>query len=236
MVRRRPRARAGFSRLAASPVPADPPAPIRVCASSMNRMIGLGEDSTSSMTWRRRFSNSPFTEAPACSRPMSSERRVTFCSEGGTSPSAIRRAKPSTTAVLPTPASPVRIGLFCRRRSRMSTTWRISASRPTIWSISPFRAFSVRSTEYLARASDPPGAPAAEGASPAWAPVSSDSVTAPSVEAEVMASNSSPSFSTWTLRHSGEIEVSAFFSVVVFSMPKIRCPVRTRLAENISEA
>ena len=164
MVRSRPRASAGFSRFAASPVPAAPPAPIKVWASSMKRMIGLGEDSTSSITWRRRFSNSPFTPAPACRRPMSSERRVTSLSTGGTSPSTMRRAKPSTTAVLPTPASPARIGLFCRRRSRISITWRISASRPTILSISPERAFSVRSMENFARAS--PVAPPALGAAP----------------------------------------------------------------------
>ena len=42
MVRSVPRASAGFSRLAASPVPCAPPAPISVCASSMNRMIGVG--------------------------------------------------------------------------------------------------------------------------------------------------------------------------------------------------
>ena len=41
IVRSVPRASAGLSRLAASPVPAAPPAPISVCASSMNRMIGL---------------------------------------------------------------------------------------------------------------------------------------------------------------------------------------------------
>ena len=61
----------------------------------------------------------------------------TSFSGGGTSPLAMRSAKPSTTAVLPTPASPVRIGLFCRRRIRMSTIWRISSSRPTTGSISP---------------------------------------------------------------------------------------------------
>ena len=32
----------------------------------------------------------------------------------------MRSANPSTTAVFPTPASPVRIGLFWRRRMRMS--------------------------------------------------------------------------------------------------------------------
>ena len=42
IVRSVPRASAGLSRLAASPVPAAPPAPISVCASSMNRMIGFG--------------------------------------------------------------------------------------------------------------------------------------------------------------------------------------------------
>ena len=44
MVRSLPRANAGFSRLAASPVPAAPPAPTSVCASSMNKMIGVGDD------------------------------------------------------------------------------------------------------------------------------------------------------------------------------------------------
>ena len=71
-------------------------------------------------------------------------RSTTFLSTGGTSPWAIRSARPSTTAVLPTPASPVRIGLFWRRRIRMSTIWRISASRPMTGSISPFLARSVR--------------------------------------------------------------------------------------------
>jgi hypothetical protein len=42
--------------LAASPPPAAPPAPIMVCASSMNRTIGCGLFLTSSMTFLRRFS------------------------------------------------------------------------------------------------------------------------------------------------------------------------------------
>ena len=75
IVRSLPRARAGLSRLAASPVPAAPPAPISVWASSMNRMIGLGDACTSSMTCFRRFSNSPFMLAPACSRPTSSDQQ-----------------------------------------------------------------------------------------------------------------------------------------------------------------
>ena len=86
IVRSSPRARAGFRRLAASFWPAWPPAPISVCASSMKRMMGLGLDLVSSITDFRRFSNSPFTPAPACSRPRSSVRNVTLRSAGGTSP------------------------------------------------------------------------------------------------------------------------------------------------------
>src|SRR5216683_3333876 len=144
MVRNVPRARGGLRRLAASPVPAEPPAPIRVWASSMNKMMGVGELCTSSITERSRCSNSPFIDAPACIRPMSSAQSRTFFSGGGTSPDAIRWAKPSTTAVLPTPASPVRIGLFCRRRIRTSINWRISSSRPRIGSISPEDRKSTR--------------------------------------------------------------------------------------------
>ncbi len=75
-------------------------------------------------------------------------------------PAAMRSAKPSTTAVLPTPASPVRIGLFCRRRVRMSMTWRISLSRPRIGSILPARAAAVRSIVNCASAPEPAGAAA----------------------------------------------------------------------------
>ncbi|MDT4814498.1 hypothetical protein FQZ97_475030 [compost metagenome] len=148
MVRSSPRASAGLSRLAASFWPACPPAPIMVWASSMNRIMGVELCLTSSMTFFRRFSNSPLTLAPACSRPMSSVRKATPASAGGTSPATMRSANPSTTAVLPTPASPVRIGLFWRRRVRMSIIWRISASRPITGSILPSRARSVRLAVY----------------------------------------------------------------------------------------
>ncbi len=171
-VRSVPRASAGFSRFAASPVPCAPPAPISVCASSTKRMIGLGEAWTSSITARRRLSNSPFMLAPACSRPMSSACSDTSLSGGGTSPLASRIANPSTTAVLPTPASPVRIGLFCRRRMRMSMIWRISSSRPLTGSIFPCLARSVRSVANFLSASCRPsaadaGAPPASPAAPA---------------------------------------------------------------------
>ena len=146
----------------------------------MNRMIGTSEDCTSSITAFSRFSNSPLTLAPACISPTSSMRRLMFFSIGGTSPSAIRSAKPSTTAVLPTPASPVRIGLFWRRRIRMSMIWRISGSRPITGSILPSRARWVRSVAYFASAESPPGArlsgaSASAAASAAPPPASSES-------------------------------------------------------------
>ena len=145
-VRNSPRASAGLSRFAASPCPAAPPAPISVCASSINRIIGFGDATTSLITDFSRSSNSPFTPAPACSNPRSSVLTDTCFSDGGTSPAAMRNANPSTTAVFPTPASPVRIGLFCRRRVRISTICRISKSRPRMGSIFPALACAVRST------------------------------------------------------------------------------------------
>ena len=42
----------------------------------MNRMIGVGEFCTSSITERSRCSNSPFIEAPACIRPISSAQSL----------------------------------------------------------------------------------------------------------------------------------------------------------------
>ena len=242
MVRNVPRASAGFSRLAASPVPAAPPAPISVCASSMNRMIGLGEDCTSSITWRSRFSNSPFMLAPACSRPTSSVRRLTSRSIGGTSPWTMRSAKPSTTAVLPTPASPVRIGLFCRRRISTSTTWRISWSRPTIGSSSPLRARSVRSTENCRSASclpicagaiaplASPGAPAP----PTLEPSAADSAASGELARILVKSSASASaFTCWNCRL---IAYSALRKVGVFRQPNSRWPVRTWNSPNISVA
>jgi hypothetical protein len=48
----------------------------------------------------------------------------------GTSPATMRCASPSTTAVLPTPGSPMSTGLFLVRRLSTCTTRRISVSRP----------------------------------------------------------------------------------------------------------
>ena len=64
----------------------------------------------------------------------------------------MRCARPSTTAVLPTPGSPISTGLFLVRRESTWTTRRISASRPITGSILPSRASAVRSRPYFSSA------------------------------------------------------------------------------------
>ncbi len=113
------------------------------------------------MTDFRRCSNSPLTLAPACSNPISKPRISTFFKMSGTSPSTILSASPSTTAVLPTPASPTKIGLFLRRRPRISMACRISRSRQNTGSISPARARAVKLTVYFSSAVPPPETPGA---------------------------------------------------------------------------
>ena len=151
-IRSSPRASIGLSMLPASIEPSASPAPTTVCISSMNVMIWPSESLISSRTALSRSSNSPRYFAPATIAPRSSatirlSRRVS-----GTSPSTMRWARPSTTAVLPTPGSPMRTGLFLVRRDSTCTTRRISVSRPMTGSSSPPRARSVRSTPYFSSA------------------------------------------------------------------------------------
>jgi hypothetical protein len=84
--------------------------------------------------------------------PMSSEMSRLSFSPSGTSPSAMRRARPSTIAVLPTPGSPISTGLFLVRRDSTWMTRRISSSRPMTGSILPSRARWVRSCPYFSSA------------------------------------------------------------------------------------
>ena len=58
-------------------------------------------------------------------------------------------ANPSTIALLPTPGSPMRMGLFFLRRQRISVTRWISFSLPTTGSSFPSAAARVRSVEKL---------------------------------------------------------------------------------------
>ena len=194
----------------------------------MKTIIGWAEPFTSSITDFKRFSNSPLIPAPACNNPRSSVRKATFLSGSGTSPRTMRKAKPSTTAVFPTPASPVRMGLFCRRRVRMSTTWRISKSRPSTGSICPARALAVRSivnwsSALVLPAPVGPASPAA--ALPGWAP--SVVASRSSADPAVMLGNSFLSDSTEILANSLDISRAMRARLSLASTANSRCPDRT---------
>ena len=149
-----PRASIGLSMLPASIAESPPaPAPTTVCSSSMNVTIWPPASLISSRTALSRSSNSPRYFAPAtiAARSRLSTRRP--LRESGTSPAITRWARPSTTAVLPTPGSPISTGLFLVRRDSTCTTRRISASRPMTGSRRPSSAALVRSTEYFSSAS-----------------------------------------------------------------------------------
>ena len=60
---------------------------------------------------------------------------------------AMSWASPSTIAVLPTPGSPIRTGLFFLRRERISITRSISFWRPIVGSSDPSAASCVRSRQ-----------------------------------------------------------------------------------------
>ncbi len=111
-----PRARAGLSMLPASMAPSALPAPTTVWISSMNRMT---PPSSCSISWRTAFirsSKSPRYLVPAMRLPMSRDRMRLSRRPSGTSWLTMRWARPSTMAVLPTPASPMSTGLFLVRR------------------------------------------------------------------------------------------------------------------------
>ena len=74
-----------------------------------------------------------------------------FLIAAGTSPFTIAWANPSTTAVLPTPASPTRTGLFFVRRERISEVSWISLLRPITGSNLPSRASAVKLRPSFAR-------------------------------------------------------------------------------------
>ena len=148
-----PRASIGFSIFPASIAPSVFPAPTIRCSSSIKRMISPSLFLTSSSTALSRSSNSPRYLAPATKAPISSANILLFLSPSGTSPLTIRCARPSTAAVLPTPGSPIRTGLFFVFRERIRMTLRISASRPITGSSFCSLAFSTRSCPYFSKVS-----------------------------------------------------------------------------------
>ena len=140
-----PLARAGFSILAASRLPWPPPAPTMVWNSSMKSMMS-GSLLTVLIMSLTLFSKSPRYLVPATTEAMSREMMRFLARTGDIDPSAILRAMPSTIADLPTPGSPISIGLFFFLRPRISITLEISLSRPTTGSSLPSAAALVKST------------------------------------------------------------------------------------------
>ena len=94
-------------------------------------------------------SNSPLRPVPANTLDIFSENIILSFRKSTTSPWAIFRASPSTTADLPTPGSPIRIGLFFILLVRISDNLSTSSSIPITGSILPSLALLVRSIPYL---------------------------------------------------------------------------------------
>ena len=120
--------------------PFSAPACARVCNSSINTIIFLFE----MMVFIASLSFSsivPRYFVPDISEPISSEKMILSLRSSGTFPLVIASASPSTTAVFPTPASPISTGLFFVFRQRISIMRSISCSRPIIGSIFPSFAF-----------------------------------------------------------------------------------------------
>ena len=146
-----PRANAGLSTFAASMAPSAPPAPTRVCSSSIKRIVFLAR-LTSFITALIRSSNWPRYFVPATIIARSRTTIRLSASSSGTLPSTTRCEKPSTIAVFPTPASPRRTGLFLVRRQRIWIALSISRWRPITGSSFFCRARSERSRPKLSRA------------------------------------------------------------------------------------
>ena len=147
-----PRANAGFKILAASMAPSPPPAPIKVCISSINKIISPSLVCTSFTTAFKRSSNSPLYFAPAINKPISKAKIILLFKFSGTSPFTILIAKPSAMAVLPTPGSPTKIGLFFDRLLSMCKVLLISSSRPITGSNFPLLASSFKLLAYFCNA------------------------------------------------------------------------------------
>mmetsp|Transcript_139464 Transcript_139464/g.353690 ORF Transcript_139464/g.353690 Transcript_139464/m.353690 type:complete len:219 (-) Transcript_139464:924-1580(-) len=151
-----PRESAGFKMLAASIVSRPPLLPISTSEwiSSIIRMIFPLASLTSSTTFLSLSSNSPRRLVPARS-PAKSKWTIRFPRRNsGTSSQAMRWAKPSAIAVLPTPGSPMSTGLFFCRRAKIWMVLSNSSARPTIGSMPPSSATVVRSWPHSSSIAD----------------------------------------------------------------------------------
>ena len=139
-----PRARYGLSISAGLVSPFSLPAWAKVWISSINTMI-FPLLMMVSMTSLSFSSICPRYFVPAIKPPISKAYITLSFSSSGTSPLTMACAKPSTTAVLPTPASPISTGLFLVLRHKISIIRWISSSLPITGSSLCCFAFKVMS-------------------------------------------------------------------------------------------
>ena len=140
-----PLANNGFRIFAASIAPSAAPAPTIVWISSINKITSPAFF-TSFNAFFILSSKSPLYLAPATIPDISSETTLLFFKIFGTSPDTIFSANPSTTAVLPTPGSPIKHGLFFVLLDKICITLSISSLRPIIGSNFPSSAFRLKSS------------------------------------------------------------------------------------------
>ena len=114
-------------------------------------MISPLESLISFNTFFRRSSNSPRYFAPAIKAPKSKDHILLPFRVLGTSPFTIRIARPSTIAVLPTPGSPIKTGLFFVFLDKIRIILRISSSRPITGSTLLSLTASVISRPYFSK-------------------------------------------------------------------------------------
>ena len=145
-----PLASCGFRILAASIAPSAAPVPMILCSSSMKSITSPAAAASSVQAFRR-SSKSPRYFAPASSSVRSREKIRLPESCRGTFPETILAASPSTTAVFPTPASPVRQGLFLFLRQSISIIQPISLLRPISGSNPSQTERRVSSRPYFSR-------------------------------------------------------------------------------------
>ena len=125
----------GFNRFEASITPPEvAPAPMIVWISSINK-IAFGIFANSFKIPLSLFSKSPRYLVPANKEPISNEYMMHSCSDGAAVFSTIFFASPSIRAVLPTPDSPTKIGLFFDLLAKICDILSTSLSRPTNGSI-----------------------------------------------------------------------------------------------------
>ena len=131
--------------MAASIAPSAAPAPTIVWISSMNNITSPAFF-TSFKAFLILSSKSPLYLAPATIPDISSVTTLLSFKFSGTSPSIIFSASPSTTAVLPTPGSPIKHGLFFVLLDRICIILSISFLLPITGSSFPSDACFVKST------------------------------------------------------------------------------------------